>query len=142
DHFQAFNKSTKLFYTVSNNEKYLYLALTSTDGGNNTKIAAGGITFTINTAGKKREKDAFSLTYPVISGGSRGGRGQRGGGRFGGGPQSGGTDTAVTNTAHRQFIASSKEIKVLGFKAIDDTLISIYNEYSIKAAIGYDTLGS
>jgi hypothetical protein len=136
DNFQAYNKSTRLFYTLSNNEKYLYLAITSTDAQNNTKIAAGGITLIINTAGKKKDKDAFILTYPVISttgrGRGRGGRRQR----------SSGDDTAAINAAHRQFIESSKEIKVLGFKDVDDTLISIYNEYGIKTAIGYDTLGN
>ena len=139
DSFQAYNKSTKLFYTLANNEKYLYLAITSTDAANNTKVAAGGITFTINTAGKKKDKGAYIITYPVIN---KGGRGQRGGGRFGGRKQTDGTDTAVTNAAHRQLIAASKEIKVLGFKDVDDTLISIYNEYGIKTAIGYDTLGN
>jgi hypothetical protein len=139
DSFQAYNKSTRLFYTVSNNDKYLYLALTSTDDGNNTKIAAGGITFTINTTGRKRDKHAFIITYPVVAGR---GRGQRGGGRAGGRQQPGEADTAAIAAARRQFIAASKEIKVLGFKEVDDTLISIYNEYGIKAAIGYDTLGN
>jgi hypothetical protein len=139
DHFQAYNKSTKLFYTVSNNEKYLYLALTTTDAENNTKIAAGGITLTINTEGKKKEKGAFMVTYPVIT---RASRGQRGGGRFARQQTGTAIDTAVVNAAHRQLMASSKEIKVLGFKDVDDTLISIYNEYGIKTAIGYDTLGN
>jgi hypothetical protein len=138
DNFQAYNKSTKLFYTLSNNEKYLYLAITSTDPQNNIKIAAGGITLTINTAGKKKDKGAFIITYPVIA---NTGRGQRGG-RFGGRQQSGGDDTAAIAAAHRQFVASSKEIKVFGFKDVDDTLISIYNEYGLKTAIGYDSLGN
>lgn len=140
DHFQAYNKRTKLFYTVSNNDKYLFLALTCTDAQNNNKITAGGITFTINTEGRKKDKNAFILTYPVISKASRG-RGQRGGGRSGR-SQTDGPDTAAISAAHRQFIASSKEIKVFGFKDVDDTLISIYNEYGIKAAIGFDTLGN
>lgn len=139
DSFQAYNKSTRLFYTLSNNDKYLYLAITSTDAGNNTKIAAGGITFTINTEGKKRDKGAYSLTFPVITAGGRGG--QRGG-RAGGRRQPGESDTAAIAAARKQFIASSKEIKVFGFKTVDDTLISIYNEYGIKTAIGYDTLGN
>jgi len=136
DNFQAYNKSTRLFYTLSNNEKYLYLAITSTDAQNNTKIAAGGITLIINTAGKKKDKDAFILTYPVIS---TTGRGRGRGGRRQPGSEG---DTVAINAAHRQLIESSKEIKVFGFKDVDDTLISIYNEYGIKTAIGYDTLGN
>ena len=141
DSFQAYNKSTKLFYTISNNDKYLYLALTSTDATNNAKIVAGGITLTINTAGKKKEKDALSLTFPVITRG----RGRRGAGGGGGGQrrQPGDpVDTAAISTARKQLIAASKEIKVLGFKDVEDTLISIYNEYGIKSAIGYDELGN
>jgi uncharacterized membrane protein YgcG len=136
DSFQAYNKTTKLFYTLSNNEKYLFLALTCTDAGNNTKIAAGGITLTINTAGKKKDKDAFILGYPVIT--RAGGRGVRGNRR----PQTDGVDTAAVAAARKQFITSSKEIKVFGFKDIADTLISIYNEYGIKTGIGYDALGN
>lgn len=138
DSFQAYNKSTRLYYTLSNNDKYLFLAITSTDAANNNKIVAGGITLTVNTAGKKKDKDAYSLTFPNLSRGSaRGQRGQRGGRALGTEP-----DTAAIAAGRRQMIASSKEIKVLGFKEITDTLISIYNEYGIKTAIGYDSLGN
>lgn len=137
DHFEAYNKSTRLFYTLSNNEKYLYLALTSTDPSNISKIMAGGITFTINTSGKKRDKEAYSLTFPVVNRIQRGSRG-RGAGRS----AAPGTDTAALSAARKQLIASSKEIKVVGFKKMTDSLISIYNEYGIKVAIGYDSLGN
>lgn len=143
DSFQAYNKSTRLYYTLSNNDKYLFLAITSTDAANNNKIVAGGITLTVNTAGKKKDKDAYSLTFPNLSrGGGRGQRGQRGGGRPGGRVQGTEPDTAAIAAGRRQLVASSKEIKVLGFKEITDTLISIYNEYGIKTAIGYDSLGN
>ena len=55
--FQAYNKNTKLFYTLSNDDKNLYLAVKSTDGGNNNKILMGGITFSVNASGKKKDKD-------------------------------------------------------------------------------------
>ncbi|HEY0246496.1 MAG TPA: hypothetical protein VGC01_13090 [Mucilaginibacter sp.] len=139
DTFQAYNGTTKLFYTISNDDKYLYLVVKSIDLPNNDKIVAGGITLTINTDGKKKEKDAFSLTYPVIP---RAGRGQRGAGGRGFGRQAAPPDSAAIVAAHKQTVASAKEIRVLGFKDITDTLISIYNEYSIKAAIGYDGVGN
>jgi hypothetical protein len=139
--FQAYNKNVKLFYTLANDDKYLYLVTKSTDATNNAKIAAGGITLNINTADKKSDKDAFSVTYPVVN---RGGRGQRGG--FGGNRNntnlSDSAIKAMTEEAHKQFIAAAKEIKVLGFKEITDTLISIYNEYSIKSLVGYDETGA
>lgn len=138
DTFQAYNKTTKIFYSLANDDKYLYLVIKSTDATNNAKIAAGGITLTLNTEGKKKDKDAFIVTYPVIN--RAAGRGRRGG--FGGGRNGSAPDSAAVEAAHKQFITSSKEIKVLGFKDITDTLISIYNEYSIKTGIGYNAEGN
>jgi len=45
DTFQAYNKVTEVFYTVSNDDKNLYLVIKSTDPINNNKIIAGGINF-------------------------------------------------------------------------------------------------
>src|ERR1700761_5505119 len=80
---QAYNKSTKLWYTLANDDQDIYLAIKSTDAANINKILAGGITLTINTAGKKKDKDAFIITYPVVNrGGGRGiGRGRKGSGQ-------------------------------------------------------------
>jgi len=159
DTFQAYNKTTKIFYTVCNDDKYLYFVVKSIDPTNTNKITAGGITLVINTDGKKKDKDAYSITYPIIprqgrgqgggrgAGGFGGGRGAGGfgGGGFGGGGQNGGRrapDSATIAAQHKQNIESAKDIRVLGFKDITDTLISIYNEYSIKAAMGYDPLGN
>lgn len=138
DTFQAYNKSTRLYYTLSNDANNIYLAIKSTDATNNAKIAAGGITLTVNTDGKKKDKDAFVLTYPVINRAAGGGQG----GRRGGGRNALASDSASVAAAHQQFVLSAKEIKVVGFTSVEDTLISIYNEYGIKAAIGYDAQGS
>ncbi len=159
--FQAYNKATKLYYTLANDDKNIYLAIKSTDAPNNSKIIAGGITFTLNTDDKKKEKDAFSLTYPVRPARSPGGPGGPnaagvtrvvvgGGGDnvridvrgFGGGNGAFTVDSAMIKAAHERTIAAAKEIKVFGFKDIADSLISIYNEYGIKAAIGYDDKGN
>jgi hypothetical protein len=146
NNFQAYNKAVKLYYILANDDKYLYLVTKSTDPTNNAKIGAGGITININTADKKNEKDAFSVTYPVVNRGGRGGggrnRGGFGGGRNNGVPLSDSALKAQTEEAHKQFVAAAKEIRVLGFKEITDTLISIYNEYSIKSLVAYDDQGA
>jgi len=150
DTFQAYNKTTKIFYTLCNDDKYLYLVVKSIDIPNNAKIIAGGITLTINTEDKKKDKDAFTLTYPMIPrptrgqrGAGGGGGGARGAGGFGGGRDRGAApDSAAIAAQHKQTVEAAKEIKVLGFKDITDTLISIYNEFSIKASIGYDAIGN
>ncbi|HTH82560.1 MAG TPA: hypothetical protein VL490_06475 [Mucilaginibacter sp.] len=155
DTFQAYNRATKLYYTMANDDKNIYLAFKSTDALNNNKITAGGITITINTDGKKKEKDAYTLTYPIVErpkmqrpqggpgGGAGGVRVMAFGGPGPGGPMSpNGPDSAMIKAAHDRVIAASKEIKISGFKDIADSLISIYNEYGIKAAIGYNKLGN
>jgi hypothetical protein len=154
DSFQAYNKQTKLFYTISNDDQLLYLVVKSTDTQNSNKIAAGGISFILNTDGKKKAKDAVSFTYPVIvraarPDGDRGGdRAGFGGGGFGGGERGGfggrnaAPDSATLAARHKQTIDAAKEIKVLGFKDIADSLLSVYNEYGIKSAIGYDAKGN
>lgn len=155
DNFQAYNKSTKLYYTLSNDDKFLYLVVKSIDPANNTKIAAGGITLTINTDNKKKEQDGYSVTFPYVAPPVPGQRGQRGagggpggfaggGGNFGGGPGGFGRNNANDSAAlaaqaaaRKQLVTASKEIKVTGFKDITDSLISIYNEHSIKTGIAY-----
>lgn len=134
--FQAYNKTTKLFYTLSNDEKYMYLVVRSTDVQNSTKIMGGGVTLTINTADKKKEENAYSVKFPIINrANARGLRRPRGASAT---TVMDSASIAEAAAARKQAIAAIKEISVLGFKEIPDTLISIYNTYGIKAAAGYD----
>lgn len=157
DTFQAFNKSTKLYYTVANDAKFVYLVIKSTDATATNKVMMGGITVTVNTEGKKKTESAYSITYPVVARPAFGQRGAGGGGMMGGGPggpggaggmrsmmasmQGGKPDSAVI-AMRRQSLVAAKEIKVSGFKDIPDSLISLYNEYSVKAAANYDNDGN
>jgi uncharacterized membrane protein YgcG len=156
----AQNKATGISYLISNDDKNLYLVVKSTEVGNNTKIMAGGITFSINPDGKKKEKESITLTYPLINraqfrraaqggggGGARGtvvvsGRPAFGG--MGGGSGPGGVqltskqrDSAMAAMQKTQ-LAQVKEIKIRGFKKTTDTLVSIYNDMGIKAAASID----
>jgi hypothetical protein len=139
---QAYNKSTKLNYTIANDDQNLYLAVKVTDPQNATKVMANGITLTINTGDKKKIQDAATISYPVVSRTAlRSLRGQRRG--FGSDETlTQAQKDSVTAVAHKQAIALAKEIRVTGIKDITDTLISIYNEYSIKVALAYDESGS
>jgi hypothetical protein len=153
DEFKAYNKVTHLYYTIANDDNNIYLVLKTSDKTTNAKITAGGITLAINTDGKKKDKDAYSLTYPIIqrnfgrpAGGGFGGPGGGGvrtmtvvaGGPGGGRQRGAAPDSAMVKAMHERVINSAKEIKVFGFKDISDSLIAIYNEYNIKATIGYD----
>jgi len=148
DTFQAENKRTSIFYTMSNDDKNLYLVIKSTDVANNSKILAGGITLAINTEGKKKEKESITLTYPLINrpaqgGGQGGGRRQMGivlGGGGGRGSQSPEQRDSMMAAMQKRQLSQVKEIKISGFKKTTDTLISIYNDLGIKAfaSIGND----
>jgi hypothetical protein len=155
NNFKATNKSTNLTYTLANDAKNLYLAIQSKDLTNNNKIMLGGITLTVNPSGKKSDKESFKVIYPVINrqrgpgGGSNrsvtissssGGSGAPAGVTMQGGPGGFGRFQDMTPAQRdslqraiaRTQLASAKEIKIFGFKDIPDSLISIYNEYSIK----------
>jgi hypothetical protein len=155
DEFQAYNKSTHLYYTIANDDKNLYLVVKTSDMTTKAKIGAGGLTLAINTAGKKKEQDAYSLTFPLRTTMGRPGGGGAPGGATGGGmrlmtfggPGGGGgrlaaPDSAMQKAMQDRVINAAKEIKVFGFKEIPDSLIAIYNEYNIKAAINYDKDGA
>jgi len=134
--FKAYNKTTKLFYTLSNDAKYLYFVVRSTDVQNSVKVMGGGVTLTINTADKKKEENAYSVRFPIVNRNSlRGIRRPRGASAT---TVMDSASMAEAAMARKQAIAAIKEISVLGFKDITDTLISIYNTYGIKAAAGYD----
>jgi len=128
NNFQAENKAGGLFYTLSNNNLYLYLAVTGTNAKSSAKLAAGGLTFTINTDGKKTSKDAFTLTYPVIL------KSQV--------AQPALADTVAVSAAHKAIMENSKIIKVSGFKDLDDTLISTKNDFGILTAISFKKSGN
>lgn len=140
--FQAYNKSTLLSYTMSNDDKNLYLVIKSADHTNNNRIMMGGITLAINTDGKKKEKEAYSVTYPLLMRRQGGGQRSAGFGQQGRqGGQSGSADSAAL-ARRKQQLAEVKEIKISGFKDIQDSLISIYNEYEILAVAKFDDKGT
>jgi len=64
--FAAYNKSTRLFYTLSNNDDNLYLTVQVTDSANIQKIISHGLTFTANGSAKKNDKQYVAITFPVF----------------------------------------------------------------------------
>lgn len=172
DSFQAYNKATKLYYTIANDEKNIYLAIKSTDAMNNNKIVAGAITIAINTEGKKKTENTYKITYPVIApitfqrgaggpvgggpaggggaitvvggfGGPGGGAGGAGGMRaMMGGGAPGDPLDSATIAIRKKALLTYKEIKVSGFKDIPDSLISLYNEHGVKTMANYDDKGN
>ncbi|WP_084241225.1 hypothetical protein [Pedobacter africanus] len=137
------NKRTNISYILSNDDKNLYLVIKSTDVLNNNKIMAGGITFSVNPDGKKKEKESITLTYPIIHRSAmRGGPGGGGRAQFramgmamgaGGGQPNTKLRDSIMASMQKTQLGQAKEIKIRGFKNTTDTLVSIYNEFGIKA---------
>jgi len=134
DTFEAYNHNTDIFYTLSNDDNKLYLTIKVIEPFIFKKIASGGLTLTISNGAKANEN--VSITYPTTKDSA---------------PfylvlnSTGGTATttknhndSLKNALNAQMTNSLKVIEVTGVKAISDSLISIYNEYGIKANAFFD----
>ncbi len=138
---QAFNKTVGLNYTVANDDKNLYLVIKADDPNIANKIIAGGIDLIINTQGKKSDKDGYVISFPLVNPANL--RSQMSSFRpQGGAPGGQQMDSTALAKMRKQAVATFKEIKLVGFKDIADSVVSIYNEHGIKAAADYDAKGA
>jgi hypothetical protein len=126
--FQAYNKATDLFYTISNDNNNLYLTIQATDQVIVKRITNGGLSFTINKAYQRNNKNAAIITYPVFDSKNR----FIGIFKHRGDPDSAPWYDSVMNLNNTRFAAKAKMISVVGIPDID-TLISVYNIDGIKA---------
>ncbi len=138
---KAANRSTNLSYSMANDNKNLYLVIQSSETATNNKIMLGGITLAVNTDGKKKVKDSYNITYPIITRVRRTRIPGQGGG--GGGFQQLNREQrdSMQKAQAKTQLEAAKDIKVFGFKTITDSLISVYNEYGIKASAKFDNAG-
>lgn len=143
DSFQSMNKSTQLYYTLSNDDKNLYLVIKSAKSFSANKLVAGGLNLTINAVGKKSDDNAVIITFPMSNIASLSSLvaptvRQEG---YNGRPKEE-LDPALVAEVHRTSIEAAKEIKLKGVKEVKDSIISIYNEYGFKGLINYDDKGN
>jgi hypothetical protein len=136
----GYNKSTTLSYKIANDATNLYLVIANNDQANINKMLGGGLTFTVNTQGKKKVEEAAVVIYPMP--GKFNMRSFRGGRGRGSQQREAVTDTAAIVEARKQAVNAAKELSVTGIKDITDTLISIYNTYGIKTGITIDNKGN
>ncbi|GAA4085523.1 hypothetical protein [Mucilaginibacter panaciglaebae] len=136
DKLQAYSGHTQFYYTMSNDDKYLYLTVQAIRQDIIDRITQGGITLTINRSGKKKDSESIQVTYPVTD--------SYLGINVKDAPQAKPGDNAAV-AALDSFIAATntyiqqktKMIKVIGIKGAD-SLISVYNLDGIKAACAID----
>jgi len=136
--FQAYNHAVDIFYTISNDDRNLYLTVQATDHTIINKILGGGIVFTINTNGENNFKNAITITYPILDMHNRVWVNLKDQ------PDPGLTALAIAkradsimNIKNREFSEKSKIIGTVGIKGLD-TLISVYNHDGVKAAGGFN----
>lgn len=122
DSLTLFNEATNLNYGLANDDTNVYLAIRSASKQDLNKILAGGISFSANIEGKK--KDPPTVIFPVLDrtpGKNKNNREQPG-----------------VEERQKQVLSKIKDIRVTGFKEIIDGAISLQNTYGIRAAASFD----
>ncbi|MDB4927049.1 hypothetical protein [Mucilaginibacter sp.] len=135
---QAYNNATDIAYTLSNDDKWLYLTVQSKYHDVVDKILRGGITLTINHSLKKMDEKHVSITYPVLRDADMAGvtnllahKGIE--------KREAGTAPIKVNDLNDLLEAKDKMINISGVESIPDPSISIYNNEGIKAASRFDS---
>ena len=127
DQFQAHNLGNHIYYTISNDDKNLYLTARMDDNEGSKKIFKGGLTFTITPSDKKENK--ISVTFPAIS------RKKHAEMQDGGDSRLIDSLRSLPNTG---IMKDYKEIYVKGIPEITDPFLSIYNTQGIMVAANLD----
>ena len=136
DQFKAYNPATDIYYTLSNDDDMLYLAVKADRHEIADKILRGGITLTINHSVQKKDPEAVSITYPVLRDDDMSAVANMFARKsFDQG------DGVVTTTKNLNQVmeAKSKVINIEGIKTITGHSISVYPPPGIPAVGLFDT---
>ncbi|UOE50157.1 hypothetical protein MTO98_03615 [Mucilaginibacter sp. SMC90] len=132
DSLRYYNEEKRLNYALANDKDYLYAAIRVSDRLDKIKVLNAGITLSIDPKGKK--KDSFMLTFPLAAPGDKP--------DFAKPKDDNGEITqADRDELMRERITKLRYIKVVGFKDIEDEMITTSNTYGVKTAINYDANG-
>ncbi|TSJ44164.1 hypothetical protein FO440_08325 [Mucilaginibacter corticis] len=137
--FQAFNRTTEVYYTLSNSATKLYLTIQSDEQRIIRKITSNGITLTI-MADPKQNKDGLAVTFPAYA------KTQRPVYFNLKDPYLAVKDTNVNNTMADSVMnaynatldAAFKAIGVTGEPTIPDSTLSVFNTEGFKAVARFN----
>jgi len=133
DSLRYLNADKHITYSLANDKDNLYMAIRINDYGEQMMVLNAGLTFAIDTRGKKKE--SFTVTFPV---------GEEGGPTNFGIPRKDDSGNQPEQD-HDQLVQAEltklRHIKVTGFSDIEGTLITTSNTYGIKTALDYDKEG-
>ena len=134
DSLKFYSPEEHINYMMANSQDTIYLAVKIYEKSEIGRVLNAGLTFSIDPKGKKKE--TFSITFPLNVQGSATVPFKR--------PE--GDEDAISqedrNELMRERITSLRGIKVVGFKDIEDDMITTSNTYGIQTAINYDDAGN
>ncbi|HEY4326119.1 MAG TPA: hypothetical protein VGN20_19170 [Mucilaginibacter sp.] len=143
--FQAYNTSDRIYYTMSNDDDNLYLIVRTPGLSEGEKVIRGGVVLTISHSLSKKTRESasgnVSIKFPIASSD-----------KFFSITQAYDEYNAfkkdtvayqkqidsLTWGVNKMADESFKQIGVVGIKNIEGPLVSIYNEYGIKAMVKID----
>jgi len=135
DSLAFYSPEERINYMMSNSKDTLYLAVKVYDRTEMSRILNAGLTFSIDPKGKKKE--TYSITFPL---------------NVGSNTQlifnhSANADEDVITQADRdelmrERITSLRGIKVVGFKDVEDEMITTSNTYGFQTAVDFDAAGN
>jgi hypothetical protein len=117
------NDKAKIAYTITNDKDNLYLVIKTNDIVKQRNIIGAGITFSINTKGKK--STTHMLTFPF--------NGQDNANEF--------IALDASQLQAKAGLTKYQKIRPQGFADITDEQLSVSNPYGIKIALDYDNAG-
>jgi len=140
DALQAYNKICEISYSIANSPDYLYLAVQAKDPQIIKKIIVGGLAFTINTSGTKKDKNAAVITFPFYEKGQNhpyvtletASEIKKGDANY----QL--RWDSLINTSNSKIKSGYKFIGTSGLKNIAEEMIPVYNTEGISAAAMLD----
>lgn len=131
-----YNETCEIYYSIGNDFNYLFLAVQVKDKEIINKLISGGLAFTINPGGNKKDKNSVVITFPVYEKGKshpylaldkiteiKPGAANYNKLR-----------DSLQNAGEKQLKASFKFIGTTGMKDVAEDMISIYNDKGIQAA--------
>lgn len=129
DSLRYYNVEKRINYAVANSKDTLYMGIRVNDRSEQIRILKAGVTFSINTKGKKKE--SFSITFPLATNGNTSPLN----------PPTDGDDKENHEALMQAVLTVLRGIKADGFKDIENNMITTSNTYGIKTALDYDDKG-
>jgi hypothetical protein len=137
--YQAYDRHTELYYTLSNDDTHLYLLVRSENRAITAKLLRGGLTFRVATTAEGLKTAPASITYPVPA---PDGMRQLMAMAINFPNKTPGIEWAYVKTAperdsllylyNQAAFNRAKDVYVSGINAIPENYLSIYNDYHIN----------